>query len=538
MVLSREAQALLNQLPPDLRDAALQEAIAKAYRDKAAAHIYDSFKRKYRYDPAGFVVDCIQFVKAEDGPADYQLESMANIVKYKRHSDRGPHGTGKTAISSWLVLWFALTRDGEDWKALTTASAWRQLSHFLWPEIHKWARHIKWDKIGRAPFDKNSELLTLQLSLDTGQAFALASSDHTLIEGAHADQLLYIFDESKSIKNNIFDAAEGAFSGAWGDTSNEAYAYAVSTPGEEAGRFWQIQTQKPGYEDWNARKIDIDRVIAARRISKDWQLARRNQWGEKSQLYTNRVLADFFPKTADRYVIPLSWVELAQQRWLDRMESGFVPDPFDLVIGADIGGEGDLNTLAEVYGDFVKTVHIYPKDDTMQVSGQIVQLITPNNRPAVIDSIGKGAGVLHRLREQGLDVWGFVASEGTKVNDMSGELKFRTKRSAAWWGLREALDPENDPTLCLPPDNVVSEKYSLSGELTTPKWKPLSNGIIYVQSKQDIKDDLGADLGRSTDIADAILQALFLPTLRLEGDAEINYNTVRKIRRAREVLGA
>ena len=44
---------------------------------------------------------------------------------------------GKTTIAAWLILWFAPTRDGnpkyEDWKIPTTASAWRQLTKFLWP---------------------------------------------------------------------------------------------------------------------------------------------------------------------------------------------------------------------------------------------------------------------------------------------------------------------------------------------------------------------------------------------------------------------
>ena len=495
---------------------------------------YGKFKSKYRYDPAGFVEDCIIF-SGDNKPEEYQLETLDLIIKHRRHSDRGPHGTGKTTISSWLTLWFSLTRDGEDWKALTTASAWRQLTHFLWPEIHKWARLIKWDKVGRNEFSKISELLTLQLSLETGRAFALASSDHTLIEGAHADQLLYIFDESKSIKDATFDAAEGAFSGAWGESNREAYAYAVSTPGPMEGRFYAIQSHSPGFEDWNARKISIERVVAAGRIADEWVENRRKQWGGESELFTNRVLADFSPKASSKYVIPLSWIEAAQARWLDRVESGFQPDPARLVLGADIGGEGDLNTLALVYDDFVDNVLIFPKDDTMQVTGTIVRETGPNGRPSVIDTIGKGAGVFARLREQGFDVWSFKASEKTEMVDISGELKFRNKRAAAWWALRDLLDPENDPTFCLPPDNRISENYSLSGELSTPKWFTLSNGIIGVQSKEDIKKELGADKGRSTDLADPILQALFYPQLKIEQGKIGGAMTIKHVRSARDV---
>jgi hypothetical protein len=63
---------------------------------------------------------------------------VAALVKHHRVAARGPHGLGKTTLASWVVIWFALTRDGDDWKVITTASAWRQLEKFLWPEIHKW----------------------------------------------------------------------------------------------------------------------------------------------------------------------------------------------------------------------------------------------------------------------------------------------------------------------------------------------------------------------------------------------------------------
>lgn len=519
-----------------MRKRALTEAYAEAKRRAEAKVIYNAFKAKYRYDPAGFVSDCVKF-NDDEGAEEYQLESMRFVVEKRRHSDRGPHGTGKTAISSWLVLWFALTRDGEDWKVLTTASAWRQLTHFLWPEIRKWARRLDWERIGRDPFDERHELLNLQLSLETGQAFALASSDHTLIEGAHADQLLYIFDESKSIPAPIFDAAEGAFSGAWGDSSREAYAYAVSTPGEMEGRFYEIQSHRPGYEDWSARKISIERVVATGRIAKEWVENRRKQWGAKSQNYINRVLADFSPKSSDKYVIPLSWVELAQQRWLDRVESGFVPEKSDLVAGVDVGGQVDLNTIAELYKDFLAGIQIHPKDDPMELTGKVIRTIEPSDAPAVVDANNKGAGVYSRLDEQGFKVYAFQAGETTDTQDVSGLLKFANKRAAAWWALRDALNPEFNPTFCIPPDDVISEEYSLSGELTTPEYKTRSNGAIVIQSKEEIKDKLGKDKGRSTDLADSVIMANFLPVLILEDEGSTpEYNSVTVRRKAKDVL--
>jgi hypothetical protein len=153
---------------------------------KAGASIYDSFRRKYRDDPVGFARDCIDW-RGEEGLTFYQEAASNALVRYKRVAERGPHGLGKTALASIIILWFALTRDGvDDWKIPTTASSWRQLTKFLWPELHKWAGRVRWDVVGRPAFDSRSELISLSLRLSTGEAFAAASSRPEFLEGAHA----------------------------------------------------------------------------------------------------------------------------------------------------------------------------------------------------------------------------------------------------------------------------------------------------------------------------------------------------------------
>jgi len=201
---------------------------------------YDLFQRTYHNNPAAFVHDCLHWPEGRR-PAPYQTEILEEFVPRKKVAVRAPHGVGKTALAAWLVLWFALTRDNrthpEDWKVPTTASAWRQLTKFLWPEIHKWARRINWQKVGRSPLDEKRELLTLNLKMKTGEAFSSASNKAATMEGAHAESMLYLFDEAKTIPNEIFDVADGATLAAGEDTGIEAFELAISTPGEPMGRF-------------------------------------------------------------------------------------------------------------------------------------------------------------------------------------------------------------------------------------------------------------------------------------------------------------
>lgn len=470
---------------------------------------------RYHDDPVAFAADCIAWPE-DESLAPYQAEALTRLVDNRRLALRGPHGLGKTTSAAIAILWFALTRDaaGEDWKIPTTASAWQQLTHYLWPEVHLWARALRWDVIGRDPFSERKELLDLSLKLRHGEAFSASPSDPALIEGAHARQLLYVFDEAKSIPNDVFDAAEGAFAGAGPDTKADAYALAISTPGEPNGRFYEICTAKPGTEDWDRRHVTKAEVIAAGRMSAHWAEQRKRQW--PIGIYENRVEGNF--ATADEEsVIPLAWVEAAQLRWRvafgDRGEHWIPPAPLT-VIGVDCSGTGkDRTVLAQRYGEIVgplerprKTTSGDATDDVgleeMATAGRVVALLEVHSRAkAIVDAGGLGSGITGRIREKvkRSRVVAFVAGAGTKRRDRNREFGFTNKRSAAWWNMRELLDPEDNPELALPPDD------DLLGELVAPHWRQVSGGKVQVEAKADIRKRIG----RSTDSGDAVVQAFW-----------------------------
>ena len=132
----------------------------------------------------------------------------------------------------------------------------------------------------------------------------------------------------------------------------------------------------------------------------------------------------------------------------------------------------------------------------MQTSGRVAGVLKANVGYAVVDVIGIGAGVVDNLREKKLRVIAFNASERTDKQDRIGELGFVNKRAAAWWNLRELFE---DGEIAVPPDDT------LTGDLTAPKWRVMSGGKIQVESKESIKKRLG----RSTDYADAVVQAFW-----------------------------
>ena len=449
--------------------------------------------KRWWNSPATWADDCLSV-----GLSGYQREVVEALPRERRVAVRGPHGLGKSFMGAFLVNWFATTRDlaGKDWKIITTASAWRHLEVYIWPEIHKWAARIDFETLGRAEFRKGSELMDLRLKLNHGAATAVASNQPERIEGAHAGELLYLLDEAKIVPPATWDSIEGAFSNAGPDTADNAYAFAMSTPGPPSGRFYEIHQRAPGYEDWWTRWVTLEEAIESGRISRQWAEQRARQWGVDSAVYHNRVLGQFHASDEDS-VIPLAWLEDAIERWHEWDRAGRPSPGGPHWTGVDVGRGGDETVLATRDG-WAVTLKGNRSRDTMSVVG----MVQAEPGRAIVDVVGVGAGVYDRLREVHARPLAYTGSgKAAGARDRSGKLGFTNVRSAAYWHLRELLDPSFEPVLALPPDNL------LISDLTTPKWDVITGVPAKIQVEK--KDAVVERLGRSPDRGDAIVMSLW-----------------------------
>ncbi len=434
----------------------------------------------------------------------YQADALDELAETGRLAVRSPHGVGKTGLAAVGILWFATSRDaaGIGWKIPTTASVYRQLKHYLWPEVHVWARRLRWDVLGRSPFS-SMELQLMGLRLAHGESWAMASHDPASIEGAHAPHLLYVLDEAKAIPDAVWDAAEGAFSGAGSDTAQRAWALAISTPGEPSGRFYQISRRDRRYAHWSARHITLAQAMAAGQVSAEWAATMARQWTPGSAIYANRVLGEFAASPGES-VIPLPWVEAANERWHEALERG-EGDTYPSHAGLDVARFGtDENVLALVAGDVVGPLQRPPQGDSIAVANAVLPSVGtgPIGPLLLVDADGVGAGVYDQLR-----IWPdlaprlrpFVAGEGTDWRERTGILRFGNLRAAAWWHLRDLLNPTWSPSLALPPDDL------LIGDLTAPRYYQGAGDRMFIESKDAIRKRIG----RSTDAGDAVVMALW-----------------------------
>lgn len=194
-------------------------------------------------------------------------------------------------------------------------------------------------------------------------------------------------------------------------------------------------------------------------------------------------------------VIPTAWVDAAQARWrrpakLAEMDS----------LGVDVarGGE-DSSLIARRHGMWFDEPLVYPGADTPNGPAVAGLTLGAKRDGAVIhiDVIGVGSSPYDFLVSNGQQTVGVNVAEAATAMDKSGRLRFKNLRTQLWWKMREALDPENNTGIALPPSQ------QLKIDLCAPKWE-LKGSEIYVESREDIKKRIG----RSPDYGSAYILAL------------------------------
>lgn len=205
--------------------------------------------------------------------------------------------------------------------------------------------------------------------------------------------------------------------------------------------------------------------------------------------------------TADPWqVIPTAWIEAAQRRWTEGGRDGRALD----CVGVDVAQGGDDRTvLARRYGGWFAPLEALPGrqvPDTTANAAVVLRALADGG-VAQIDADGIGAATVAlcqvTVRERARAYLGSApAPDGWQ--DAAGVFGYQNVRAAAWWSLREALDPSQrgGSGIALPPDR------DLRVELASPRFTIGPNGIA-IEKKVDIKKRLG----RSTDLGDSIVMA-------------------------------
>lgn len=443
---------------------------------------------------------------------------------------RGKDFVAACAAVSFLYLtprWNTRKELIENTKVALTAPTDRQVKNIMIPEVSRLYNRAK-----QRGIILPGKLNAYDIRTDNEEwfltGFKADEHNHEAWSGFHAVHTMFVITEASGIGDDTFSAIEGNLQGdsrvliVFNPNTPVGYA-ARSQRGDRWAKFrlnsltapnvLQRRLVIPGQVDyaWVVDKISewCTHISAEDRTEELDDFEFEGKWYRPEDLFRKKVLGKF-PKVADDVLIPMQWIEAAQERW--KLAQGKEPVSDELrLLGVDVAGMGrDSTVFCERKGKWVAELQSRNSGgqaDHMAVAGDIATRRRRHPRMVVsIDTIGEGAGVFSRCIE--LDDKRYIISckysEGAKqfdrdLSDITGQYKFVNMRAYLFWCVRDWLNPKNETGAMLPPDSQLAE------EATEIRWFFRSDGKIIIEPKEDIKKRLG----RSPDKFDALANTFY-----------------------------
>ncbi|CAB4144210.1 hypothetical protein UFOVP469_18 [uncultured Caudovirales phage] len=470
----------------------------------------------FRDDPLGFVLFVFPWgevgteLEGEDGPDDWQRDYLRNLGENMRRRqvevDLGPyrdatssgHGIGKTALVSWVILWFMSTR--HDAVVRVTANTASQLSTTTWRELSLWHDrmvHADWFEWTNTTFYMKGaaekwRATAMPWSLEKRNAFA----------GVHAEHVLLVFDEAAAIADAIWEVAEGA------TTTAGTVWLAFGNPTEPLGRFRDCFERFA--HRWTTRRVDSRQAKKADKATIQQWL---EDWGEDSDFFRRRVTGEF-PRTGTLQLIGADLVERSQREFrrrfgmdqvknviADRGESlrffQFDEDaalPRLLVVDvARFGADESVVGLRQ--GKVFVVLARYRDLDGPQLAYRVLEWWKDIGPQAVfIDAVGLGVSCFDTLVDLGYDP--VPVNGGVRAMD---ERTYSNRRTEMWHLMRDWFRDGG----MIPFDDDV-----LARELISPEYGYTARGQTL---RMETKDDMRTRGVKSPDAADCLSMSFFMP---------------------------
>ena len=409
-----------------------------------------------------------------------QEEVLKAIRDHRRVAVKAGNGLGKGFTAAVAVLWFLTCHSPAI--VLTTAPTARQVRHVLWREIRGLHGNCA-SLLGGSMFNTRFEIA------DNRFALGLSTDEADQFQGFHSPNMLIVVDEAEGVTEPIYDAIEAVM------TTGNCKLLLIGNPTSDSGTF-----RRAFHEDrrifrnitisaLESPNVEQQDVVIPGLTTGEWVAERRTMWGEGSPMYQARVLGQFCDHPQDN-LIPLSKIEQAISLYaegcdadpLAEEEEG-ASEPIVLaptvlaptVLAVDVARFGpDHSVLLLANSSRVLDIETHQGLDTMELTGRIVDA---HRRWAperiVVDEIGIGAGVVDRLKELDLPVWGINVGRPARQR-----RQFANLRAEGYWSLYELF---NQGALAIPNDP------ELAGQLSSLRHRYNSKGQFLIEPKEETR---------------------------------------------------
>ena len=429
---------------------------------------YAAFVAAYAHNRLGFVRNVLKI-----DPETWQTEALAHLdMGGLRLAIKSGHGVGKSALLSWVILHFMLTRYPQ--KTVVTAPTSGQLFDALAAEVRHWLGLLP-PPLQQLFVIKAERVELMSAPADSFVAYRTSRQEQPeALQGVHADNVLLVGDEASGIPDGVYQAAGGLLS-----TKGSIFILA-GNPTRAEGYFFQLY--KGDHPRWKMMTVSC---TESTRVDPDYIQQIADQYGRDSNVFRVRCLGEF-PQFDEDKLIGLHLLESATGRDIK------VNPDWTRVWGLDVArGGADRSALVERHLRVVTWCETKREGDLMALVGWVHNKwkdTSADKRPVEIcvDAIGLGAGVADRLVELGLPALAVNVAEVTAVNPTASKLRDDLWMQTRDWFTRKDCSIPDDPDLLR--------------DLQAPTYKFDSAGRLKVASKDEMKR-AGY---RSPDLGDAL----------------------------------
>lgn len=431
-----------------------------------------------------------------------QLEMRRAIWGHRRVLVHSANGVGKTYDLAGIVIeWLERNPGG---RVICTGPTFDQVRAGLWSEVRK--AYMACEARG-LPLGGRMGASSWVI-MDGWDAAVASVTNISAIQGRRGAKVLIVVDEAQGVDNGeLWDALESLM------TADDSRMVVSGNPLKPSGRFFEYASNP----DWYAIVIDglshpnviEGREIIPGAITKTWVDERRRLWGEDDPRWQARVRGQF-PTEGVNQVVSLGMLEAAK----DGVKN---VEPEERRAGLDVAREGNDSCYLTVFDEYRRLIHVesWRHKSLMETAGRAKNALAQWKVPAKrmgVDAIGMGAGVVDRLREQGIRVNPVKVSEGQK-NRWKGlvgrEAAFKNHRAELHWVVRRLLQ---EKALSIP-----KRFRQVWADLTVATYTFDGQGRIQIERKDEIKKRIG----RSPDAGDAVMLAFSANRTSIRGGLEM-----------------
>ena len=272
----------------------------------------------YADHPVEFVEDIIRA-----RPDRLQREMLQSVADNPLTSVRSGHGVGKSAVESWLIIWFLSTRPYP--KIPCTAPTKHQLYDILWAEVSKWLRN---NPVLEKDIIWTQEKVFMRGYREEWFAVARTASKPDALQGFHASHVLYIIDEASGVDDKVFEPILGAL------TTEGSRLFMAGNPTKLTGFFFDSHHKNRA--QYHTMHID---GRDSSRVDETFVQTIIEMFGEDSDVFRVRVAGDF-PRALPDSFIPMEWAERASEAPAPEITRAARVD-----IGIDVARYGDDSSV-------------------------------------------------------------------------------------------------------------------------------------------------------------------------------------------------